>query len=319
MKRVKKIATNFYCIDTHDLKRDERTSAYVLIDEKIALIETSASPSVPYIMEGLDELNISLEDIDYVIVTHIHLDHAGGAGLFLQSCPNAKFVVHPRGASHMIDPSRLIASAKSVYGEEFNELFDPIVPIDAERVIEIGHGDIFPLGEHQLTFYHTEGHAKHHVSMHYSATNGMFVGDTTGVRYPEMDGEAVDLIIPSTSPNQYDPETMEKSIQFYESMNVAELYFGHYGAYQNPKEAYRQVRYWTPLFLAAGEKALASAESFEEQTILLDEQLKVMIHHYLHEQGIDDNHPVYDVIPFDTLVSAMGILDYLMKTKKGKA
>lgn len=319
MKRVKKIATNFYCIDTHDLNRDERTSAYVLIDEKIALIETSASPSVPYIIEGLEELSISLEDIDYLIVTHIHLDHAGGAGLFLQSCPNAKFVVHPRGASHMIDPSRLIASAKSVYGEEFNELFDPIVPIDAERVIEIGHGEVLSLGEHQLTFYHTEGHAKHHVSIHYSATNGMFVGDTTGVRYPEMDGEEVDLIIPSTSPNQYDPVTMEKSIQFYESKNVAELYFGHYGAYQNPKEAYRQVRYWTPLFLAAGEKALASAENFEEQTILLDEQLKVMIHHYLQEQGIDDNHPVYDVIPFDTLVSAMGILDYLIKAKKGKA
>ncbi|MFJ7953189.1 MBL fold metallo-hydrolase [Lysinibacillus sp. NPDC096418] len=319
MKRVKKIAANFYCIDTNDLNRAERTSAYVLIDEKIAIIETSASPSIPYIMEGLDKLSISVEDIDYVIVTHIHLDHAGGAGLFLQSCPNAKFVVHPRGASHMIDPSRLIASAKSVYGSEFDELFDPIVPIDDDRVIEVEHGEVLSLGEHQLTFFHTEGHAKHHVSMHYSATNGMFVGDTAGVRYPEMDGEAVDLIIPSTSPNQYDPETMEKSIQFYESMDVAELYFGHYGAYNNPKEAYRQVRYWTPLFLAAGEKALASAGSFELQTNILDEQLQAIIYQYLQEQGIKNNHAVYKVIPFDTLVSAMGILDYLTKVKNNKA
>lgn len=319
MKRVQKIASNFYCIDTHDLNRDERTSAYVLIDEKITLIETSASPSVPYIMKGLKELSISLEDIDYLIVTHIHLDHAGGAGLFLQSCPNAKFVVHPRGASHMIDPSRLIASAKSVYGQEFNELFDPIVPIATERVIEIGHKEILSLGAHQLTFYHMEGHAKHHVSMHYSATNGMFVGDTTGVRYPEMEGEAVDLIIPSTSPNQYDPVTMEKSIQFYESMNVAELYFGHYGVYKQPQEAYRQVRYWTPLFLAEGEKALATADNLEEQTKLLDERLKTILHEYLQAQGIADNHPIYQTIPFDTVVSAMGILDYFMKAKKGKA
>lgn len=315
MERVQKIASNFYCIDTHDLNRDGRTSAYVLIDEKIALIETSASPSVPYLIEGLKELNISLEEIDYVIVTHIHLDHAGGAGLFLQNCPNAKFVVHPRGASHMIDPSRLIASAKSVYGQAFDELFDPIVPIAAERVIEIGHGEVLHLGEHQLTFYHTEGHAKHHVSIHYSATNGMFVGDTTGVRYPEMDGEAVDLIIPSTSPNQYDPETMEKSIQFYERMNVSELYFGHYGVYKNPQEAYRQVRYWTPIFLTEGEKSLAASNSFEEQTKLLDERLKANIHQYLHEQGIPDHHPVYQTLPFDTQVSAMGILDYLMKAK----
>ncbi|UZN01077.1 MBL fold metallo-hydrolase [Lysinibacillus sp. MHQ-1] len=91
--------------------------------KKITLIETSASPSVPYIMEGLKELNIALEDIHYVIVTHIHLDHAGGAGLFLQSCPHAKLVVHPRGSAHMIDPGRLISSAKGVYGTEFDRLF----------------------------------------------------------------------------------------------------------------------------------------------------------------------------------------------------
>ena len=315
MGRVQKIASNLYTIDTHDLNRKERTSAYLLIDEKIALIETAASPSVPFIIEGLKELSISKKDIDYLIVTHIHLDHAGGAGLFLQDCPNTKFIVHPRGASHMIDPSRLIASAKSIYGKAFDSLFDPIVPIAAERVIEMSHGEELSLGKHKLTFYHTEGHAKHHLSMHYSATNGMFVGDTAGVRYPELNGEAIDLIIPSTSPNQYDPETMEKSIQFYESMNVSELYFGHYGTYKNPQEAYRQIRYWTPLFLAEGEKAIAASENLEEQIRLLDEGLKEIIHHYLHAQGIPDHHPVFQTIPLDTKVSSMGILDYLTKIK----
>ncbi|TKI65983.1 MBL fold metallo-hydrolase [Lysinibacillus mangiferihumi] len=315
MERVQKIAPNFFCIDTHDLNRKERTSAYLLIDEKIALIETSASPSVPYIIESLNELQITLDDIDYVIVTHIHLDHAGGAGLFLQSCPKAKLVVHPRGAGHMVDPTRLIASAKSVYGQEFQRLFDPIVPVAPERIIEARHGDILSLGNHQLTFYHTEGHAKHHVSMHYSATNGMFVGDTTGVCYPELADEAIDLIIPSTSPNQYDPDTMEQSIQLYEKLNVQELYFGHYGAYQNPTEAYRQVRYWTPLFLAEGEKALASSGTLAQQAKLLDTRLQALLHQYLQRNGIAESHPVYQTIPFDTAVSAMGILDYLQKNK----
>lgn len=315
MESVQKIAPNFFCIDTHDLNRKERTSAYLLIDEKIALIETSASPSVPYIIEGLNELQITLDDIDYVIVTHIHLDHAGGAGLFLQSCPKAKLVVHPRGAGHMIDPTRLIASAKAVYGKEFQRLFDPIVPVAPERIMEAGHGDILSLGNHQLTFYHTEGHAKHHVSMHYSATNGMFVGDTTGVCYPELADEAIDLIIPSTSPNQYDPDTMEQSIQLYEKLNVQELYFGHYGAYQNPIEAYRQVRYWTPLFLVEGEKALASPGTLAQQAKLLDTRLQALLHQYLQRNGIAENHPVYQTIPFDTAVSAMGILDYLQKNK----
>lgn len=315
MERTQKIAPNFFCIDTHDLNRKERTSAYLLIDEKNALIETSASPSVPYIIEGLNELQIALDDIDYIIVTHIHLDHAGGAGLFLQSCPNAKLVVHPRGARHMIDPTRLITSAKAVYGQEFQRLFDPIVPVTPERIIEAGHGDILSLGNHHLTFYHTEGHAKHHVSMLYSATNGMFVGDTTGVRYPEMADEAIDLIIPSTSPNQYDPDTMEQSIQLYEKLNVQELYFGHYGAYQNPTEAYRQVRYWTPLFLAEGEKALASSGTLAQQVKLLDTRLQALLHQYLQRNGITESHPVYQTIPFDTAVSAMGILDYLQKNK----
>lgn len=313
MERTQKIAPNFFCIDTHDLNRKERTSAYLLIDEKIALIETSASPSVPYIIEVLNELQIALEDIDYVIVTHIHLDHAGGVGLFLQSCPNAKLVVHPRGVAHMVDPSRLIASAKSVYGNEFERLFDPILPVAPERIMEARHEDILSLGHHQLTFYHTEGHAKHHISMHYSATNGLFVGDTTGVCYPEMAEEAIDLIIPSTSPNQYDPETMEQSIQLYETLNVRALYFGHYGAYSNPAEAYRQVRYWTPLFLAEGEKALAASDILSEQVKLLDAGLQALLHQYLQNNGIAENHPVYQTIPFDTAVSAMGILDYLQK------
>ncbi|EON72373.1 MBL fold metallo-hydrolase [Lysinibacillus sphaericus] len=313
MGGIQKIAPNFYCIDTHDLNREERTSSYLLIDEKITLIETSASPSVPYIMERLKELAVALEDIHYVIVTHIHLDHAGGAGLFLESCPNANLVVHPRGVAHMIDPSRLIASAKAVYGKEFDGLFDPILPIASNRIMEIGHEDVLSLGKHQLTFYHTEGHAKHHVSMHFSATNGLFVGDTTGVRYPEMESEAIDLIIPSTSPNQYDPETMEKSLQLYEQLNVSELYFGHYGAYKNPNEAYRQVRYWTPLFLAEGQKALAASNLIEEQVKFLDSRLRAMLQQYLQEHGIAENHPVYQTIPLDTVVSAMGILDYLGK------
>jgi len=266
-------------------------------------------------MEGLKELNIALEDIHYVIVTHIHLDHAGGAGLFLQSCPHAKLVVHPRGSAHMIDPGRLISSAKGVYGTEFDRLFHPIVPIDAARIIEVSHEQQLHLGQHHLTFYHTEGHAKHHVSMLYSATNGLFVGDTTGVRYPEMDGEAIDLIIPSTSPNQYNPETMEHSIQLYEKLQASELYFGHYGAYKNPAEAYRQVRYWTPLFLEEGRKAQGASSQLQEQIRDLDARLKELLFSYLQANGLSPDHPVYQTIPFDTIVSAMGILDYLEKVK----
>ncbi|MGY3315594.1 glyoxylase-like metal-dependent hydrolase (beta-lactamase superfamily II) [Peribacillus simplex] len=105
--------------------------------QNITLVETSASPSIPHLMKGLEDLGISPVDITYIILTHIHLDHAGGAGLFLQHCPNAKVIVHPKGARHLEDPTRLIAGAKAVYGEEFNELFNPILPIPFDRMLTI--------------------------------------------------------------------------------------------------------------------------------------------------------------------------------------
>ncbi len=312
--KYEKIADHLYSIDTNDLGLKNRTTSYIIVDDKIALIETSASPSIPYILNALEELHIKPSDIDYLILTHIHLDHAGGAGVMMKYCPNATVLVHPKGVRHLVDPSRLIASARSVYGENFDAIFGEILPIQEKQLYAIGDREIIRLGSSTLTFYYTKGHANHHISIHESLTNGMFVGDTTGVYYPDMTGEEFDVILPSTSPNQFDPNLMEDSIQLFEKIKPNVLYFGHYGSYTHPQFAYAEVRRYLPIFMDAGRQTMKEETDFTKQVQHTEEILTNSIFAELQTKGLSKDHPVFKIIPLDLAVSAMGIIDYLSKS-----
>ncbi|HET7616397.1 MAG TPA: MBL fold metallo-hydrolase, partial [Bacillales bacterium] len=208
------LGNRIHLIDGFDLKTPGRTGTYVLQEEELTLVETGPSPSVPYVLAGLNDLGLDPAEVKYIIVTHIHLDHAGGAGLLLQHCPNAKVVVHPRGNRHLADPSRLVAGARQVYGEQFDELFDPIVPIPEDRLIVKDDGETLKIGaECTLRFYDSPGHAKHHFSIYDPVSNGIFTGDTAGVRYHQTQDQGLTFYLPSTSPNQFDPEAMLHSIE----------------------------------------------------------------------------------------------------------
>ncbi|MGM9965883.1 MAG: MBL fold metallo-hydrolase [Rummeliibacillus sp.] len=312
--KYEKIADHLYSIDTNDLGLKNRTTSYIIVDDKIALIETSASPSIPYILNALEELHIKPSDIDYLILTHIHLDHAGGAGVMMKYCPNATVLVHPKGVRHLVDPIRLIASARSVYGENFDAIFGEILPIQEKQLYAIGDREIIRLGSSTLTFYYTKGHANHHISIHESLTNGMFVGDTTGVYYPDMTGEEFDVILPSTSPNQFDPNLMEDSIQLFEKIKPNVLYFGHYGSYTHPQFAYAEVRRYLPIFMDAGRQTMKEETDFTKQVQRTEEILTNSIFAELQTKGLSKDHPVFKIIPLDLAVSAMGIIDYLSKS-----
>ena len=314
MPTVQQINSTLYCIDCHDLQRKNRTGSYVFKGEKNTLIETSSSPSIPYILEGLQQLNINPKDIENIIVTHIHLDHAGGAGLLLQHCPNATLIVHPKGARHLADPSRLIAGARAVYGDDFDQLFDPIVPISKDKIKVVADGEQLQIQDRTFTFYHTPGHANHHIAIHDSVTNGIFTGDTAGIYYRELANEPFDLIMPSTSPSQFDPDAMLKSIQLFSDLKASSIFFGHYGQNNNPEEVYAQVRYWLPIFLAEGEKAMEKPLSFEERVQETTNSLMAISTEYLLSKGLTKEHPVFEILSLDLSVSSMGIIDYLTKS-----
>lgn len=303
------IAKDIYVIDSQDGGQLERTSIYVIKREKVAIIDTCTSKSVPAILAGLEALHIAPEAVDYVILTHVHLDHAGGAGLLLQSLPNAHVYVHPKGARHIIDPTRLIESARSVYGEKFDDFFDPIVPIPEHRVTLAEHKTRIPFGEAALVLYDTPGHARHHISIYDEVTNSMFIGDTAGVQFPAITRTGYELVLPSTSPNQYNPEDMEQSMQFYESLALQAVFLGHYAAAPSPQQAFSQVRYWTPIWLALAEEAMQ-----EEEAVRVD-KLSHAILRVLEEdaekQGYtgDLKQYVWD----DVVVSSQGLIDYYQK------
>ncbi|HDR7610931.1 TPA: MBL fold metallo-hydrolase [Bacillus mycoides] len=317
MKKVEQLSSHLYLIDDYDLQHDERTGTYVLLGDDITLIETCAAPSLPYILDGLQQLHINLNDVKNIIVTHVHLDHAGAAGLMMEKCPNATLFVHPRGARHMIDPTKLILGAKAVYKEDFDTLFDPILPIEEERVHIVQNGDTLKISEDRtLTFYDTPGHAKHHISIHDSKTNGIFTGDTIGIYYRELADLGVELYLPSTSPSQFQPDAMIASKNHIQSMNVDTIYFGHYGASANVTEVYSQLEHWLPIFVNTGNEVFQKHTNFDEATKALQSLLMEKVSTHLTKLNVPSNHSVYNILYLDLEISAMGIIDYLTKQTK---
>lgn len=299
-----------HLIDGFDLGVAERTGTYVIAEEEIAIVDTGTSHSVKHVIEGLETLGYSLDQVKYIIVTHIHLDHAGGAGYLLKQCINAKVVVHPRGARHLSEPERLVAGAKVVYGETFDNYIGPVYAIPEEKLLVKNDGDTLKLSATcTLQFSDTPGHSNHHLSIYDPISNGMFSGDTVGIRYEQLIQEGVDLYLPSTSPNQFNPDAMQAAIDTMLEMNLDYLYFGHFGMTKEPEKALQQVSKWLTIFNEETKKVADNEEDYE----VLANRLVERIREDLRKQGVSDNHEVYFLIELDMEVSAMGLMDYMSR------
>jgi glyoxylase-like metal-dependent hydrolase (beta-lactamase superfamily II) len=302
-----------HLIDGFDLGVPERTGTYVINEDALTIVETGPSPSVKHVKKGIESLGFKLDQVKYIIVTHIHLDHAGGAGLLIRDCPNATIVVHPRGARHLADPKKLAAGARAVYGDSFSELFDPIIPVPEERLLIKGEEDTLQIGSAcTLTFFDTPGHSRHHFSIFDPVSNGMFTGDTVGVRYQLLIDDGVSFFLPSTSPNQFDPDAMQRSIDRMLSMNLDRIYYGHFGMTQNPEKALHQVSEWIGVFMEEAEQVIAEGKGYDE----LSGRLLERVRQYLRGFDIDDDHEAYIVINLDMQVCALGMIDYFQTLKQ---
>ena len=205
---------------------------YLMIEgDQVAIIETGTNHSVPLIKEVLESKGLSFSNVRYVIPTHVHLDHAGGAGELMHNCENAELVIHPFGAAHMIDPSRLEAGTIAVYGElSFRKLYGSIRPIDADRVIEAPDGFKLKLNGRELEFLDTPGHARHHFCVYDKTSNGFFTGDTFGLCYPQLTTAEGPFSFATTTPVQFDPDALLISIDRLISYKPEQMYLTHFGA-----------------------------------------------------------------------------------------
>jgi glyoxylase-like metal-dependent hydrolase (beta-lactamase superfamily II) len=219
-----------HCIDTF-YQRPGLAACYLLVDgDEAALIDTGTAPNLPNLQQVLDQVKIGHDQVRYIIATHVHLDHAGAAGQLIEMMPHAQLVVHPQGARHMIDPAKLQAGATAVYGEEkFKADFDRLLPIPAERVIEATDRLTLDLGKRRLAIHDTPGHARHHIAIHDSASNGLFTGDTFGICYPELAGPDGPFIFPPATPVQFDPQAWHATVDQLAALAPSALYLTHYG------------------------------------------------------------------------------------------
>ncbi|HTT03606.1 MAG TPA: MBL fold metallo-hydrolase [Steroidobacteraceae bacterium] len=194
-----------------------------------AVVDVGTNHSVPHLLAALEELGIERGAVDFILLTHVHLDHAGGAGLAVRELPNARAVVHPRGARHLADPARLIAGTIAVYGEEtYRSLYGELLPIARERMLTMHDGQRLSLAGRELLLLETPGHALHHYSILDVAHANVFTGDTFGVSYRELDGPSGAFIVPATTPTQFDPEQLVASIDRLLSYSPQAAYLMHY-------------------------------------------------------------------------------------------
>jgi glyoxylase-like metal-dependent hydrolase (beta-lactamase superfamily II) len=221
---------SIHTIDTA-FQREDFDAAYLIVENgRAAFIDCGTGLAVPAMLAALTRAGLSPDAVDWLILTHVHLDHAGGAGLLMQQLPDARLLVHPRGAPHMVDPARLIAGATEVYGEaEIARSYGPVLPVAAERVVIAEDGHRVDLAGRSLLCLHTPGHARHHLCVWDERSRAWFTGDTFGLSYRELDSARGAFIVPTSSPVQFKPDALKQSIARMLAHAPQAMFLTHYG------------------------------------------------------------------------------------------
>jgi glyoxylase-like metal-dependent hydrolase (beta-lactamase superfamily II) len=295
-------------IDTAMFGRPRLTSAYLVEAEEPALVETGPTTSVDAVREGLRALGIGPRDLAHVVVTHIHLDHAGGAGALVPHFPWATVWVHQRGAPHLAEPDRLVASAARIYGEDrLRELFGPVHPVPADRLRAVADGDRIELGGRQLDVLYTPGHAGHHVALLDSTSRAVFVGDALGVFLPD-----VGVLRPATPPPEFDLELAVASVERIRDLEPSTILFSHFGPSPDVaglcERSADRLRRWT----GAVEEALHETDRLPDIVARLRASTAS-----LDVTGDAEGDSVRYEFLSSYEMNAMGILRYLQRQRSG--
>ena len=291
--------------------RRMQTAIHLIVEEgRAAVVDTGTSLAVPRVMVALAARGVPPANVDYVILTHVHLDHAGGAGQLMARFPNARLTVHPRGARHVIDPGRLLAATVAIYGEaETRRIYGEILPVPKDRVIETPEGATLRLAGRELLFLDAPGHARHHVVIRDGATGHFFAGDTFGLSYRELDQDGRQFAFPTTSPSQFDPPALHRSIDRMLSHGPAALYITHFGRLTNPTALGADLHRLIDAHAALGER---HRHAGAERKRLLKEGVSALVLAERERQGWRfTSEKVLEVFALDIELNAQGIASWL--------
>ncbi|HNP36073.1 MAG TPA: MBL fold metallo-hydrolase [Woeseiaceae bacterium] len=303
-----------FAIDTEYARPMQDASHLIVENGRAAFVDTGANNAVPLLLDALKRQNLAPADVDYLFLTHVHLDHAGGAGLLMRALPNAICVLHPRGAPHMIDPSRLIAGTEAVYGKkQAQEIYGVIEPIDEARIRIAGNDEWFDLNGRALQTIYTEGHAKHHYVLNDPQSRGVFTGDSFGVSYRELDTAAGPFIFPTTTPIDFDPDAAHVAYDRIMACDPAHVYLTHYSKVADLDRLVSDLHSGIDAFRFMA----LDAEQSEDRL----QQLRRCIFGYLAERlaqhGYDgDEDAMWAVLSIDVDLNAQGLDVWLKRREK---
>ena len=303
--RTTKLDHGITAIDT-DYVRPLLDASHLMVENgRAAFVDTGTNFSVPFLLDGLKQQDLDVGDVEFVFLTHVHLDHAGGAGDLMRHLPNAKAVLHPRGAPHMIDPTKLIKGAMSVYGEQdYLEMYGEIVAIPAERVIVTDDEQSFNLSGRSLRAFFTEGHARHHYCLDDPTSKGVFTGDSFGVSYRELDTARGEFIYPTTTPIHFDPAEAHKSVDRIMACDPEQLYLTHYSRVGDLPRLAGDMHRRIDDFVAIARRHA----THETRTAALQESMYIYLLQELREHGVTgDDDALRGIVKMDVDLNTMGL------------
>jgi len=301
-------------VDTEYLQPGHAASHIIQDAGRAAFVDVGTNYSVPHLLAGLEALGIAREAVDYVFLTHVHLDHVGGAGLLMRELPKARAVLHPRGAPHVIDPEKLIAGSKVVYGEErFQKLYGDLLPIPAARVDAAQDGQRFRLGGRELELIHTPGHALHHYAVVDSAHASIFPGDTFGISYRETDSPHGAFITPTTSPTQFDPEQLIASIERMAAYAPKAMYLMHFSRVTDVPRLAEMLKVQIRAIVHIAQRHAAAQDRY---TAIRADMLDLWLG-LAHEHGVPlSDAQIATVLRGDLDLNTQGLLVWLDRLKR---
>jgi glyoxylase-like metal-dependent hydrolase (beta-lactamase superfamily II) len=295
--------------------RPQMAACYLLeTPDALAVIETGTNASTDRILQVVSSRGFQPEDISHVIVTHVHLDHAGGAGSLMQRLPHATLAVHPRGARHLIDPSKLEASTRAVYGdEEFDAMYGTLIPVPEARVRIMQDGDGLAVGNRTLRFMDSPGHARHHFTVWDEQSRGWFSGDTFGISYRELDTAAGAFIFPTTTPVQFDPPALIDSIDRMMAREPDHMYLTHFGRVSDLERLAGDLRDGVRQLAEFGERFEKAAERSEAIAAAMMDWLVTRA----RAHGVElDDELLQEVFANDVELNTQGIEFWLERRSK---
>lgn len=306
---VEALGSGVHAIDT-GFHRERYDAAYLVVHGgRAAFVDCGTTHSLPRLLAALATAGLAHEQVDYLIPTHAHLDHAGGAGALMRALPAAMLVAHPRAAPHLIDPQVLLDSARSVYGDEHVERAYGEVPgIEASRVIVTRDGMTLDLGGRVLQFIDTPGHARHHNCIWDAASRGFFTGDTFGVSYRELQTQRGAFIMPTTPPTQFDPQPLRTSIERLLAYRPDCMYVTHYGRVTGVPRLGRMLLQQIDEIVALAEALRAHPQRDAE----LEAGMRALIVRWVREHGCElPDDALRDLVALDVELNAQGIATWL--------